>query len=532
MFNLQLKRVQSALSDGQLDEAFRLVRAEGISRCRKGQKLVTKVAKALAKRGKDHLAAERLQHALSDCNKADELGGNRSDIAELRRTICKRVEEKQYQHQQRNQQLAQAQAKMDDGWLSVGEEILGDVEHAEAEMLLQEAGAKRKLAGDVAGKAEMALKRGNLEEAIEILRRGRVSMNQDAKIAEQIGRIRGEVVKRVKDYLNSGRVDLAGGMLGRLSSLDGDTIEVKQLQDAVAICGEASRCVSQGEARQAVQLLGKLKMLLPGAKWVDGAKNQALKCAESLETLGAGPLGLSICERIDDVGSDVADEHDEVEESKVSIEKKEGGGKVEAGGIVPSRFVLQVDGVGAFYVLREGKVTVGPISSAGRPAVGLVADPSLPLVSIERHDEDYILRSDEPIGVGDQQVGEKLLCDGDKIALSNRCRMKFNVPNAASNTATLLLSSAKLTRPDINHVILMDRDILIGSGVSNHIRTSNCNESVALFVRDGKLHCRTQDSVIVGGKEYDSRGGLPLDTPMKIGRLSIVVVSKKDNLPG
>ncbi len=89
MFNLQLKRVQSALSDGQLDEAFRLVRAEGISRCRKGQKLVTKVAKALAKRGKDHLAAERLQHALSDCNKADELGGNRDEIAELRRTICK-----------------------------------------------------------------------------------------------------------------------------------------------------------------------------------------------------------------------------------------------------------------------------------------------------------------------------------------------------------------------------------------------------------------------------------------------------------
>jgi hypothetical protein len=85
-----------------------------------------------------------------------------------------------------------------------------------------------------------------------------------------------------------------------------------------------------------------------------------------------------------------------------------------------------------------------------------------------------------------------------------------------------------MARPDINHVILMDRDILIGPGIGNHIRSnSNGNEkSLALFVRDGKMYCRTQDNVIVDGKEFDSRNGLPLDTPIKIGRMSVVLVGE------
>lgn len=525
MFNLRLKQVQSALSDGQLDEAFRLVGAEEIKKHRKGQKLTAKLAKALAKRGKEHLGADRLQQALSDCNKADTLGGNRAEVAELRRVICKQMEEKQYQHRQRNEKLAQAQQQMDNGWLSVGEGILEDVEHAEADILLQAASGKRKLTNDVVGKAEAALTRGNLEEAIEIIRRGRIGMNQDSRIAEQIGRIRETVINRVKDYLNSGRVDLGGSMLGRLLSLDGDTIEVRQLQDAVAICGQAAECVSAGNSRGAVQLLGKLKIMLPDAKWVEDARSQAQKSAEAVESLCTGPLGLASC-GIKDAPAEEILVNETKEESLPVPERSDSSVKVEAGKMIPSKFVLQIDGVGAFCVLRDKYVTVGPISSSRRPTLGLMAQPSLPSVNIERQDEDYFLSSDERISIGDEMVSKKLLSNGDKIALSNRCRMKFQVPNAASNTATLLLSSAKLARPDINHVILMDRDILIGSGVSNHIRTLNSNESLALFIRDGKMYCRTQDTVIVDGREYDGQAGLPIDKPIKIGRLGVVIVSE------
>ncbi len=525
MLNLQLKQAQCALSDGQLDEAFRLVQTDDIKRHRRGQKLTAKVAKALAKRGREHLAAERLQQALADCNKADELGGNRAEVGELRQTICKRMEQKQYQHRQRKQRLAQAAEQMDKGWLSVGADILGDVEHAEADMLAQEANAKRKLVDDAVNKAALALKRDDLEEAIEILRRGDLAMNQHPKLAEQIGRIRTTTVKRVKDFLNGGRVDLADSMLRRLSALDGDTIEVTQLRDAVTVCGQAAEHIAEGRPRQALQLLTRLKMLLPAAKWLEGARAQAQKSAEALESLRTGPLGLVVSPATHDVSvptpaADVAAEPIQNRQDNDDI------AKMETGSTIPSKFVLQIDGVGAFYVVRNKSVSIGPISSSARPAVGLVAPPDLPVAMIERHDEDYFIRSENPIGVDDKMVTEKLLADGDKIALSHRCRMKFNVPNAASNTATLLLSSAKLPRPDINHVILMDRDILIGSGIGNHSRSNGNNESLALFVRDGKMYCRTRDSVIVDGKEFDSRCGLPLVTPIKIGRLRVALVGE------
>lgn len=526
MFNLRLKQVQSAMSDGQLDEAFRLVSGEEVKKHRKGQKLAAKLAKALAKRGKDHLAAQRPEQALSDCNKADTLGGNRAEVAELRRAICKRMEEKQYQHRQRNEKLAQAQQQMDNGWLSVGEGILEDVEHAEADILLQAASGKRKLTNDVVAKAEAALTRGNLEEAIEIIRRSGVSMNQDSRIAEQIGRIRETVVGRVKDYLNSGRVDLAGSMLGRLLSLDGDTVEVKQLGDAIAICGQAAESVAAGNTRQAVGLLGKLKIMLPGAKWIEDARSQAQKSAEAVESLCTGPLGLVSCGTKDEEPVEAVSVNEDIEESLAEADTSEGDVTTDMKKMVPSKFVLQIEGVGAYCVLREKNVSIGPISSSRRPTLGLMAQPGLPVVNIERHDEDYFLSSDERITIGEEMVSRKLLADGDKIALSPRCRMKFQMPNAASNTAILLLSSAKLARPDINHVILMDRDILIGSGVSNHVRTLNSNESLALFVRDGKMYCRTEDTIIVDGREYDAQGGLPIDKPIKIGRLGVVIVSE------
>ena len=525
MLNLQLKQAQCALSDGQLDEAFRLVQTDGIKRHRRGQKLTAKVAKALAKRGREHLAAERFQQALADCNKADELGGNRAEVGELRHTICKQMEQKQYNHRQRKQTLAQAAEQMDKGWLSVGADILGDVEHAEADMLTQEANTKRKLVDDAVKKGELALKRDDLEEAIEILRRADLAMNQHPKVAEQIGRIRATAVKRVKDFLNGGRVDLADSMLRRLSTLDANTIEVTQLRDTVAICSQAAEHIAAGRPREALQMLTRLKMLLPAAKWLESARAQAQRSAEALESLRTGPLGLVATPATDDVSvptpnADVAAEPIQSRQMQDDI------AKMEPGATIPSKFVLQIDGVGAFYVVRNSSVSIGPISSSARPAVGLMAAANMPVATIQRQDEDYFIRSDDPIGVDDKMLTEKLLADGDKIALSHRCRMKFNLPNAASNTATLLLSSAKMARPDINHVILMDRDILIGPGIGNHIRSNSNNESLALFVRDGRMYCRTQDNVIVDGKEFDSRNGLPLDTPIKIGRMSVVLVGE------
>ena len=190
---------------------------------------------------------------------------------------------------------------------------------------------------------------------------------------------------------------------------------------------------------------------------------------------------------------------------------------------MPSRFVLQVDGVGSFIVFRDARVTVGPISSSARPMLALMADPNLPVIMIERMEGDYFVRSQTPVEVNGQAVTEKLLADGDRITLSPRCSVRFHLPNPASTTAVLTVSGARLSRPDIKQLILMDRDILIGPYANDHIRTEQLKEPVALFAQNGRLLCRAKESILVDGRGFDPNVGLAMDKRVEIGKVSLVV---------
>jgi hypothetical protein len=184
---------------------------------------------------------------------------------------------------------------------------------------------------------------------------------------------------------------------------------------------------------------------------------------------------------------------------------------------------MQMDGVGSFLVLREGRITVGPISSSARPTIGLMADPNLPVATIERVDDDYFIRSSRPIRVNDVATTDKLLIDGDRIALSPRCRMKFHIPNPASTTAMLILSGARLGRADVRHIILMDRDILIGPSVSNHILAEALDETVTIYAQNGRLLCKAAQKVLVDDKPAGPAASLDIDKQIRIGQISFVL---------
>ena len=72
---LRLKRAESAIADGRLDEAFDIVQSDDIKQHRNGQRLIGQLARAFTKRGRENLDAERIQSALADCNKAEKLAG-------------------------------------------------------------------------------------------------------------------------------------------------------------------------------------------------------------------------------------------------------------------------------------------------------------------------------------------------------------------------------------------------------------------------------------------------------------------------
>lgn len=532
MLILRIKQAETALADGRLDEAYELLKAQELRRHQRGQKLMGKLSRALAERGQNHLVAGRLQQALTDSNKAQKLGGNLPQIAQLKKDISIAIEEKQHNHHRRSLKLAYAKKHIDNGQVSVGEQILSDdnSDSKRAELLLEKAVAIRTEINVTVSNAQKALQRHDLEEAINIVLKTDANQRQSPDLSDLIATIISLSIGQITESLNTGRIDQGRVLLEKLTLLAPQSSKVKELSNAFTQCLNAAHLIADGRPREAVQIFQKLKTIFPLAKWLDAALDQAKVAAESLDALRTGPVGL--------VYSD-AGEHiiESANTSKPTVLKSEGKENLKSSEailkplstFVPRKFVLQIDGVGSFLVFRDKIITIGPISSSERPSLGLLADPHLPVASIERTEDDYFIHSENTVYVNDKPLTKKLLADGDRIALSNRCRLKFHLPNAASSTATLMLSGVRVPRPDISHIILMNREILIGPGSNYHVRNNGGADTLTLFVQNDELYCRAKDPILINSRVFNSGKALPVNTTIKIGQISLVLAVDKDD---
>ncbi len=184
--------------------------------------------------------------------------------------------------------------------------------------------------------------------------------------------------------------------------------------------------------------------------------------------------------------------------------------------LLPSQFVLHADGVGSFLVLRQPVVTIGPIGGGVMADIGLIAEPTLPPLTVERVEDDYFLRN----GKGGKG---KLLASGDRLELSPRCRLKFSVPSQVSATAVLDLFGAKLPRLEIRRIILMDQDLIIGPNSASHLQVSGMGESMVLHVRQGRLYCQTRLPLMVDDVAGDANFPLSLGASIKTDGLSFAL---------
>jgi hypothetical protein len=144
-------------------------------------------------------------------------------------------------------------------------------------------------------------------------------------------------------------------------------------------------------------------------------------------------------------------------------------------------------------------------------------------VTIERTEGDYFLRCGSGVEVNEKMTTGTLLADGDKIALSPRCRLRFRLPSAASGSAVLELSTARLPQADVRRVILLDREMIMGPDPAAHVRADHLPARAVLHVRDGRLLCRTDEQLTIDRRPADPAEGIPLDTPVRVGPLGLVV---------
>ncbi len=534
MLILRIKQAESALAGGRLDEACELLADADLRSHRQAQQLLDGLIDRLVARGKEHLAAGRMTQALADCQKAAEMGGNIPAAAELRGQIAEALAGEHNARRVHGDALASARRHADAGRLSQAEQLLADAGLAHGDdstrvgELRRDVDGRRNAADGAARRCRAAMDRGDLAGAVDELLTARTQRAENDELADLSARVVQGCVEQARRELNRGRIDLAETLLARAELPAGARPAVAELQRAVVECRQAAAAAQAGHMRQVGEMLRRARAILPDAAWLGEAIEAVDRAAHAAETLRSGPLGmlggldapvlLPVTDRKENGnmphGVQAVRKHDAALPAAAFQERSN----------MPGRFVIQLDGAGSSLVLGGGRVTVGPISSMHRPDLGLLAEANLPVISVERTDEgDYFLACPQPVEVNDRPVTGKLLADGDKIALSPRCRLRFRLPTPASTTAVLELSTARLPQADIRRVILMDRELVIGPGSAAHVRADDLPGRAVLQPGDGKLICRTKCPLTRDNIPVDGTGGISFDCPVRIGPLGMVV---------
>ena len=512
------------MNDGRLDEAFGLVADAAIRRHRRGQDLVGRLLRALVQRCRDHLAGGRLSQALADSDKAARLGGIASQVAAVRGEVAEAMASRRREAGRQAGDLAAARANIDRGRLTLAEGCLPTETDGsdQADHLQRDLAHRRAAAVDAAERTQPARDRGDWIAGVDALLAARSEGLVGVRIDGLTAHVTGLLAERIRAELIEGRTDRAALLLGRLVDLSGSDPQVRELGVVVRQCRQASEWIRTGEPARAEEALRRLASILPEAAWVANAANRCQAAAAQLGGLRAGPLGLLFAAQVDDPGDPVTNATPAPQPSEIHANPPKAP---LAATPLPETFLMRIDGVGSYLIARGESVTIGPISSSDRPRVGLLTDPATPTVTLERVEEDYFLRSARPVMVNDRPTTDAMLTGGEKIALSPRCRLEFTRPNAASTSAVLSLSGARLPQADTRGVVLMDRQVVLAPGSLGHIRAEDLVEPIVLHLNDGRLVCRATPVRTTDRKRVDPVGAIPLDTPVRVGPLTIVLTA-------
>jgi hypothetical protein len=528
---LRIRRAESALADGRLDEAFEIAQSEGVRAHARGQKLIGRLVRSLVDRGRSPLEEERLEQASIDCEKAARLGGNLPEVCALRSAILAASGGHQEQAQRRQKMVHLGREHAAKGQLSLAEGVLTEaaLDHAPARSLLKEVEVRRVAAEAAVGRARDALTREDWAGAIEGVLEARGLHAASQKLAEVTDQVTGAVLAQIRKAAESGRLDVASVLLERLRCVIPESVSVQEWSGILAHCRAARRAASVGHFRRVAESLRQLKATGCGPGWVDAALADAERAAESAEALQSGPLGwLS-----DAVGS--ADDRTILLEKDPPVKAPAALGVASPAGAaaggqdgddargLASQLLFHVDAVGSFLVLRSSIVRIGPVSTSRRFDLSLSADPGLPSISIERLEDDYFLTAEKPVRVNDATVTRKLLASGDQIRLTPRCRIRFELPHPASTTAVLTVSGTRLPGSDARRVILMDRAMVMGPGPGTHVRADALQEPAVLVAVENRLMCRTGEAVLVDDRPMDRVRGLTLGARIRVGAVQFVV---------
>lgn len=520
MWNLRYHQARTAMTDGRLDEAYDLVRRHGLNESRDGQRLVDRLVECYVLRAATHLDVGRLGAASSDHARAEQLGGRREDVASLGQRIEAARHARRREERLRSAAVDRARNAFGLADYDAGFRVLAGVDRSPSVVALAEEMHMLRGQGErLVQQVTDAIDRGEIDEALRLV--GRPPLPAEGTLEPTLRRLVGEALDRLDRDFRDGRLRAASATIDGLARIRPDDLRVCEWQDRLAGCRAAWQACADHDYRKAVLALRRVMDAAPDATWIAEAVGRLGRLAEESDAVATGPLAQFDRELPSPIVRSprteptriAADLRRTVAHGPMTRKARPGS----AGSLL-----LRIEGVGSYLLITEPTVTVGPISSTDRPMVGLIADPVLPVVTIERNDEDHLLHARQPVTVNGQWVDRHVLRDGDRIGLSPTTRVKFTRPNAASQTAVLRFGGSRLPQGDVRDVVLLGRELIVGASAAAHLRTGTSAEPVKFVRRGDGLVCTT-GAVAADRQALPADHPLPFDQPIEIGPLVVTL---------
>jgi hypothetical protein len=381
--------------------------------------------------------------------------------------------------------------------------------------------ASERLESDVAA----ALDAGDWEAAVQHLAGAGSLVSRGGRILRLTRKVGQQVAAEVSRCVEAGRMDLAEGVMRRAHGLCAAHADLDAQRRGLEQCRAAWDAVANARFRDAREILDRLATLWPAAKWIPSAIAELRRAGESVDALRGGPLGAL------NFGQTTIAYKSPKSEPRLPAACGLAVPPATPAVLTPPRvatslrrFLLHVDGAGSFVILQGDRIDVGPVSASRPPDLPLVTGAGAPSFTISRSDEDYFVTAGTPLDVNDRGTTSKLLVSGDRIGVGPRCRIEFRRPNAASTSAVLRVSGARLPWGGVRDAILMDREIVLGASAAAHVHVRDgLNGAVILQATSDGLLCRAEEDIFVDGQPSGRTARISDGARVAVGPLSFVV---------
>ena len=290
MFQLDLKRIETAIKSGRLDEAFdRLLQSPERSH-RDGQQLTDKLAHAFGQRAEEHLGDGRLDDAESDAQKAIELAGRTTQLSALRiRIQDARSEENQHRDRERVLQRS-VEDHLLAGQLTLAAKLLP--ERKESDKLAETMDHQRLVLEDVLAKMDLALDQSDHAEVLRIAQATEPQCIQHPSVRTRLRRALDPLATQAEEEFQAGRLDRAGALVHAMSSVDIDHPRVDEIAGSIERCRAAQKAFQQGLWLDTDRELGLLAQVTPNLDWLRETRQSVADIMRAQREVESGPLGL------------------------------------------------------------------------------------------------------------------------------------------------------------------------------------------------------------------------------------------------